>query len=132
MTALIVAVALAASAVLGWGITEVVLRMAKVQQSDGGPSETKGRILTPPEKRVEILGGGAWIGVLERLAVTGAILAGQTALIGVVVAIKGLGRWADLQSNPALTERFIIGTMTSYLVAAACGVGGLMWMGAVV
>lgn len=125
----IIVVMLILSAAVGWAVTEGVMKMARVNHPDGGPAENGARMLRLPEKRIEVLGGGAWIGVLERLAVTGAILAGQVGLIGVVVAIKGLGRWADLQSNPALTERFIIGTMTSYLIAGLAGVLGLWWLG---
>lgn len=65
-----------------------------------------------------ILRGGAIIGVLERLAVAVAILAGQPVAIAYVVAIKGLGRFAELKETPAAAERFIIGTLTSMLWAA--------------
>jgi len=65
-----------------------------------------------------ILRGGAIIGVLERLAVALAILAGQPVAIAYVVAIKGLGRFAELKETPVAAERFIIGTLTSMLWAA--------------
>lgn len=65
-----------------------------------------------------ILRGGAIIGILERLAVTVAILAGQPVAIAYIVAIKGLGRFAELKETPAAAERFIIGTLTSMLWAA--------------
>ena len=65
-----------------------------------------------------ILRGGATIGVLERLAVCFAILAGQPVAIAYVVAIKGLGRFAELKETPVAAERFIIGTLTSLLWAA--------------
>ncbi len=67
---------------------------------------------------VRILRGGAIIGVLERLAVCLAILAGQPVAIAYVVAIKGLGRFAELKETPVAAERFIIGTLTSMLWAA--------------
>jgi len=66
----------------------------------------------------DILRGGAIIGVLERLAVCLAILAGQPVAIAYVVAIKGLGRFAELKGTPVAAERFIIGTLTSMLWAA--------------
>ncbi|MDQ1057739.1 hypothetical protein QFZ23_001640 [Arthrobacter globiformis] len=72
----------------------------------GGPSATR------------ILRGGAIIGVLERLAVCLAILAGQPVAIAYVVAIKGLGRFAELKETPVAAERFIIGTLASMLWAA--------------
>ncbi|MDQ0769866.1 hypothetical protein QF031_002615 [Pseudarthrobacter defluvii] len=65
-----------------------------------------------------ILRGGAIIGVLERLGVCLAILAGQPVAIAYIVAIKGLGRFAELKETPVAAERFIIGTLTSMLWAA--------------
>lgn len=67
---------------------------------------------------VRILRGGAIIGVLERLAVCLAILVGEPVAIAYVVAIKGLGRFAELKETPVAAERFIIGTLTSLLWAA--------------
>ncbi|HET8878592.1 MAG TPA: hypothetical protein VFN00_04000 [Arthrobacter sp.] len=71
-----------------------------------------------PGTSTRILRGGAIIGVLERLAVCLAILAGQPVAIAYVVAIKGLGRFAELKETPVAAERFIIGTLTSMLWAA--------------
>jgi hypothetical protein len=65
-----------------------------------------------------ILRGGAIIGILERLAVCLAILGGQPVAIAYVVAIKGLGRFAELKETPVAAERFIIGTLTSMFWAA--------------
>lgn len=69
-----------------------------------------------------ILRGGAIIGVLERLAVCLAILAGEPVAIAYVVAIKGLGRFAELKATPVAAERFIIGTLASMLWAAGIAV----------
>ena len=44
--------------------------------------------------------------------------AGQPVAIAYVVAIKGLGRFAELKATPVAAERFIIGTLTSMLWAA--------------
>ncbi|MBT2520608.1 hypothetical protein [Arthrobacter sp. ISL-28] len=82
-----------------------------------------GNITVPGESSTEppttrILRGGAIIGVLERLAVCLAILAGQPVAIAYVVAIKGLGRFAELKETPVAAERFIIGTLSSMLWAA--------------
>jgi hypothetical protein len=76
-----------------------------------------------------VLRGGTWIGLLERLATTGALLALQPGLLAVVVAVKGLGRWSDLRDNPAVTERFIIGTLASLTWAGACGIVGAHLLG---
>jgi hypothetical protein len=73
---------------------------------------------TSPAPTTRILRGGAIIGVLERLAVCLAILGGQPIAIAYVVAIKGLGRFAELKETPVAAERFIIGTLASMLWAA--------------
>lgn len=68
----------------------------------------------------EVLRGGLTIGILERLAVAGAIVAGFPEALAVVVAIKGVGRFTELAA-PESRERFIIGTLASLTWACACG-----------
>jgi len=71
----------------------------------------------------DVLRGGAWIGALERLAVFAGLAAGFPEGVAVVLALKGVGRFPDLRQDQAhggTTERFIIGTFTSVLWAAAC------------
>jgi len=72
----------------------------------------------------QVLRGGAWIGALERLAVYASLAAGFPEGVAVVLALKSVGRFPDLRGNgtagSATTERFIIGTFTSVLWAAAC------------
>lgn len=70
-----------------------------------------------------VLRGGLVIGILERTSVALAILLNEPVAIAYVVAIKGLGRYAELKETPAAAERFIIGTLTSLLWA--CAVAGL-------
>lgn len=87
------------------------------------------RAIEPTGSSAGVLRGGTWVGILERLAITGAILAGHPAVIAVVVAVKGLGRYPELQATAPehrakVTERFIIGTLASYLWAGAVGVLG--------
>jgi hypothetical protein len=106
------AVALAAglAAIVGGGpVTTAVLRVADPAATGvaGGPQDP------------DILRGGAWIGLLERAAVAAALLAGSAEGLVVVLAVKGLGRYAELRA-PAAAERFIIGTLASALWAAAC------------
>lgn len=67
----------------------------------------------------EVLRGGLMIGILERLAVAGAIIAGFPEAIAVVVAIKGVGRFTELAAAES-RERFIIGTLASLIWACAC------------
>lgn len=79
--------------------------------ASGGESATKTR---------EVLRGGTWIGYLERIAVVGAIAVGRFEIIAAVIAIKGLGRFSELDA-PVARERFIIGTLVSMTWAALCG-----------
>jgi hypothetical protein len=104
------AVAGVVAAVAGGGpVATAVLRVADPAAAGvgGGPQDP------------EILRGGAWIGILERAAVAATILAGSAEGLVVVLAVKGLGRYAELRS-PAAAERFILGTLASALWAASC------------
>lgn len=84
----------------------------------GGPPASDLPAAAPALPTQRILRGGAIIGVLERLGVCLAILTGQPVAIAYIVAIKGLGRFAELKETPVAAERFIIGTLTSMLWAA--------------
>ena len=79
-----------------------------------------------------ILRGGAWLGVLERLAITGSLLAGYPYGIAIVVAIKGLGRYAELRDQPVASERFVVGTLASLIWSVATGLLGLVVLNALV
>ncbi|MET0726459.1 MAG: hypothetical protein ABWY36_08930 [Leifsonia sp.] len=68
----------------------------------------------------EILRGGMTIGVLERFAVVAAIVAGFPEALAIIVAVKGVGRFTELESSEA-RERFIIGTLASLTWACLCG-----------
>ena len=145
MNALWIILALLAAGFGGWPVTAVVFRLARTideRTGAGGATgpDTGADAADDPAADVTvdapspqpapdpaaaetvsstgILRGGAIIGVLERLAVCLAILAGQPVAIAYVVAIKGLGRFAELKGTPVAAERFIIGTLTSMLWAA--------------
>lgn len=68
----------------------------------------------------EVLRGGTMIGVFERIATTGSIMAGFPEAVAVVVALKSVGRFSELDVAEA-RERFIIGSLVSLVWAAACG-----------
>lgn len=106
-------------AVGGWAVTVLVLRSARVPESAPvRPSRGAEVNLSAPEPAPRhIRGGGTWVGLLERLAVSTCLLGGQAGLIAVVVAVKGLGRFAELRDDPAFAERFLIGTSASMLSA---------------
>jgi hypothetical protein len=70
------------------------------------------------ERPEQVLRGGAWIGYLERAAVAATVLAGWPEGVALVLAVKGVGRYAELRETNA-PEAFIIGTLTSLLWAAS-------------
>ncbi|CAN5594932.1 hypothetical protein BH09ACT4_BH09ACT4_02180 [soil metagenome] len=67
----------------------------------------------------EVLRGGTTIGYLERLVLVAAVVLGRFEIVVVLIAIKGLGRFSELDS-PEARERFIIGTLVSLVWAGAC------------
>lgn len=67
----------------------------------------------------EVLRGGTTIGYLERLVLVAAVAVGHWEIIGALIAIKGLGRFSELDT-PETRERFIIGTLVSLVWAGAC------------
>jgi hypothetical protein len=100
----------------GTSVTAAVLRRASA-----GPDP----VIRAPLKASEVLRGGTWIGVLERAAMSATLLAGWPARIPVVLAVKGLGRYPELR-HPGASERFINGTLSSRLWAAAATGTGLL------
>ncbi|WP_439594111.1 hypothetical protein [Microbacterium sp.] len=102
-------------------------------EADAGRTKegTRGGILVElmmedaPARQEEILRGGTAIGYLERAAIALGILAGFPAVIAVVVALKGIGRFTEL-ATPAARERFIVGTLASLLWSSA--VVGMVWL----
>jgi hypothetical protein len=70
----------------------------------------------------EVLRGGAWIGALERAGIFVSLVAGWPEGLAIVLGLKGLGRYPELRNEErtGAAERFIIGTFTSVLWAAAC------------
>ena len=103
----------------GSPLTSLVLARAARGQQDG---EYGGILISQAGSRSarEVLRGGAAIGYLERVAIVAGIAVGHPEVVGAVIAVKGLGRFSELD-NPEARERFIIGTLTSFLWAAACG-----------
>ncbi|UFU01546.1 hypothetical protein LQF12_08345 [Ruania suaedae] len=121
ITAAISCLALGVSAGAGAPLTGWLL--ARFARRTPAPEETAAS--SPEQPAEEVLRGGWWIGVLERFAITGCILVGYPAGIAVVVAVKGLGRFRALEGHAGISERFLVGTLTSYVWAALAGLGGL-------
>lgn len=127
-TAVTVAIALAALAlsVLGGGPAVLfVLAIASkgsVREGDHGGIVVEHVVPQTGgvHERGEVLRGGTVIGVFERVATTASIMAGIPEAVAVVVAIKSVGRFTELDVAEA-RERFIIGTLVSLVWACACG-----------
>jgi hypothetical protein len=94
-----------------------VTRLALARTTFGDEEGEHGGLVDRASGR-EVLRGGRVIGLLERLAVAGSILAGFPEALAVIIAIKGVGRFTELESS-AVRERFIVGTLASWIWAAA-------------
>lgn len=125
-----------AAAAGGGPLTVAVLALARrdgaAEPGPEAPGSEPGPSAAPRPARV--LRGGTWIGVLERLATIGALLAGLPEGLAVVLAVKGLARYPELREDGGavarsgglpgatrsggISEEFIIGTFTSVLWAA--------------
>lgn len=75
----------------------------------------------------DTLKGGRVLGPLERLIVGAIVLAGDPAAAAIVIAAKGLLRFPEIREGDgpgpeAITEYFLIGTLTSLLIAALLAV----------
>ncbi|MGO3886224.1 MAG: hypothetical protein ACTJHU_07995, partial [Mycetocola sp.] len=77
---------------------------------DGDPSPTTAEQQTIDND--ELLRGGKTIGYLERGLSALALVSGALTAVAIIIAIKGLGRFTELDSSAA-RERFIIGTLAS-------------------
>ena len=113
---LIAVAAAVIAALIGWPLVPLLLRL-----THAGPGSKPER--TGAED-VEVLRGGLWIGIVERALIAGAIVLGRPELMAVVIAVKGLGRFAEIKSSAAAGERFIIGTFVSIALASLLGVIG--------
>lgn len=120
-----VVVGLLGAAVAGSQLISVVFQAIDDTDRDADPAAAE-EVGVRPDTDLRsaglVLRGGAWIGVLERIAVFAALVARWPEGIAIVLAVKGLGRYPELRAgtNPSLAERFIIGTLVSVLWAALC------------
>ena len=114
---ILAAIAAVSCAVLAVWLGGPVTRWVLGRVDGASPDPTTGVVAA-----AGILKGGRTIGVLERCAVFLGMLAGwPEALVG-VIALKGLGRFAELRGDTeGAAERFLIGSFTSLLWAATLG-----------
>ena len=119
------AFSVAAAALGGGPVTVAVLQLS--QRADSEEAEAGAEAAeAAAESGAAALRGGTWIGLLERIAIAATLWAGWPEGLAVVLAVKGLGRYSELDKDGA-AERFILGTFASVLWACACtGVGMLV------
>lgn len=112
LVAVLVTVAALVLAVAGGSVvTRAVLDRVAFDEPEGAHG---GLVAADGRERLR---GGEVIGLLERLAVAGTIVAGFPEGLAVVIAIKGVGRFSELETS-AVRERFLVGTLTSWVWAA--------------
>ncbi len=119
LTTVLVLLAGALAAAGGGPVTALVFDLVDRREiATAAPSESM-------EQASHVLRGGAWIGVLERMAIFATLVAGWPEGLAIVLAVKGVGRYPELGPGPdggstGAAERFIIGTFTSVLWACGC------------
>src|SRR5690625_7438323 len=121
----VIVLALILSAAVGSPVVRLAFRWAKIPNGGtkaAGSSQNPGT--DAPEAAPELLRGGQTIGALERLAVTGLLLLNYPSGIAAIVAMKGLGRFHELKGphGALASEKFVIGTLMSYLWAGLMAV----------
>ena len=115
------------AAALGNGPIRALLR--RIDRSAGVDEVAQTRANLGLVQAQKELPGGRWVGILERLAVYACIAASFPAGIAMVLAVKGLGRYAELVTesvNSRKGELFIIGTFAS-LIWAGLWAGAAYW-----
>lgn len=114
--------AAAVSAILTGGtVATIILGLAKAATPKAATGQN-GVII-----RRDMLRGGTWIGVLERIGILASLLTWVEGVV-LILAIKGLARYPELKAGATsgTAERFIIGTFISFGWAASCA--GIGWL----
>jgi hypothetical protein len=70
---------------------------------------------------IEELNRGRLIGNLERIVLTMVVAAGSYAALAFLVAAKGLVRSEEFEKSRDFTEYFLIGSLSSVLIALCAG-----------
>jgi hypothetical protein len=91
----------------GSNLVSIVLRGLRDEDQPSGSTSTSG--------------AGRLIGILERWVLVTLILLGQWGGIGFVLAAKSVARFKELEANRHFAEVYLVGTMTSVVIAMATG-----------
>ncbi|GAB3751071.1 hypothetical protein [Microlunatus parietis] len=116
-----VGAAAVSTVITGGTVTTIVLSLARATAPTLQVGPSGARI------QREMLRGGAWIGVLERIGIMASLLTWPEG-VALILAIKGLARYPELKAGATsgTAERFIIGTLVSFGWAAGCA--GISWL----
>ena len=76
--------------------------------------------LRPSSQPGDAPGAGQIIGVLERMVMLTLVMLGQWSALGFVLTAKSVARFKELEDK-AFAETYLVGTLTSFLVAGASG-----------
>jgi len=98
-------------------------------ESNPTPPPEQDAVVHPPETAsssqegvdVEELNRGRLIGNIERIVLTVVVAAGSYAALAFLVAAKGLVRSEEFEKSRDFTEYFLIGSLSSVLVALCAG-----------
>lgn len=117
-----------AALALGLALFHVVsanalVRMALDAEQHGQQSSDSDLVVRTPQ-----LKGGRWIGPLERITLTGLLVAGAYPVVAGLIAAKGIIRFPEMHEDRAegnKAEYFLVGSFVSWAVAIVAA--GLLW-----
>ncbi|TLP99082.1 hypothetical protein FEF26_03265 [Nesterenkonia salmonea] len=117
-------------AALAMGVTafhivsaNALVRLALNAEQRGTQSADSDLVVRKPQ-----LKGGRWIGPLERITLTGLLVAGAYPVVAGLIAAKGIIRFPEMHEDRALgnkAEYFLVGSFVSWTVAIVAA--GILW-----
>jgi hypothetical protein len=79
------------------------------------------RLQIPDDGQSSLAHAGKYIGMIERILIFLLVLRGQYEIVGFLIALKGLLRFADEKRSETKTEYLMIGTLLSVGIALLSG-----------
>lgn len=117
-----------AALALGLALFHVVSANALVRLALGAEQHARGSSDTDLMVRKPQLKGGRWIGPLERITLTGLLVAGAYPVVAGLIAAKGIIRFPEMHEDRTegnKAEYFLVGSFVSWTVAIVAA--GLLW-----
>lgn len=106
--------------VIGWAATLLAVVVFNVNGGSAIVGKTLAALDLPQTKDDGPKGAGRMIGILERWMILGLVWAGQWGAVGLVLTAKSIARFKKMDEQ-AFAEVYLVGTMTSVLVAMVSG-----------